>query len=323
MSIRLSSRERKMEWSDRIGRRIKLRDLHILLAVAECGSMAKAAKHLAISQPVVSRVIADLEQVFGVRLMDRDRHGAELTIYGDALLKRGVAAFDELRSGVAEIDFLSDPTVGELRIGAMEVIAAGFVAAVIDRISRRHPRIAFEVRTDGTTELDRELRDRNIDLIIGRVPGRIIDEKVDVEILFDEPTYVAAGMRNPLVRRRRRITLADLVDELWILPSRENVARSLITEAFHASGLQIPQRVVVANSMQMLNTLVSTGRFLALHSASYLRFSAGLVVKILPVEMPLLSTPVGIVTLKNRTLNPITKLFIEYAHTVARPLTKG
>src|SRR5260370_26966887 len=144
MSIRLSNRECKMEWSDRIGRRIKLLDVQFLLAITACGSMAKAAEYLAISQPVVSRVIADLEHVLGVRLLDRDRHGAELTIYGDALLKRGVAAFDELRSGVAEIDFLSDPTVGELRIGASEVFAAGFVAAVIDRISRRHPRIAFE-----------------------------------------------------------------------------------------------------------------------------------------------------------------------------------
>jgi DNA-binding transcriptional LysR family regulator len=322
MSIRLSNSERMMEWSDRIGRRIKLRDLHILLAVAEFGSMAKAAEQLAISQPVVSRVIADLEHVLGVRLMDRDRHGAELTIYGDALLKRGVAAFDELRSGVAEIDFLSDPTVGELRIGATEVIAAGFVAAVIDRISRRHPRIVFEVRTDGTTELDRELRERNIDLIIGRVPGRIVDEDVATEILFDEPIFIAAGMQNPLSRRRRRMRLGDLVDELWVLPSRENIARSLITEAFHASGLELPRRVIVGNSMQMLNTLLATGRFLAIHPASYLRFSAGLSIKILPVEMPLRSTPVGIVTLKNRTLNPITKLFIEYAHTVARPLAK-
>src|SRR5712692_7660972 len=107
-----------MEWSARIGRRIKLRDLHILLAVAECRSMAKAAEHLAISQPVVSKVIADLEHALGVRLLDRDRHGAEPTIYGAALLKRGTAAFDELKQGVKDIEFLADPTAGELRIGS-------------------------------------------------------------------------------------------------------------------------------------------------------------------------------------------------------------
>ena len=85
-----------MQWEDRIGRRIKFRDLHVALAVAQSGSMLKAAETLAISQPVVSRVIADLEQALGVRLFDRSRKGVEPTASGRALLNRGRAAFDEL-----------------------------------------------------------------------------------------------------------------------------------------------------------------------------------------------------------------------------------
>src|SRR5712672_4069613 len=106
-----------MEWSERIGRRIRLRDLHILLAVVQCKSLAKAAEQLAISRPVISRAIADLEHVLGVRLLERDRHGAEPTVYGAALLKRGSAVFDELREGVKDIEFLTDPAAGEVRIG--------------------------------------------------------------------------------------------------------------------------------------------------------------------------------------------------------------
>jgi Bacterial regulatory helix-turn-helix protein, lysR family len=71
-----------MRWADRIGRRLKLRDLHVLFAVAQWGSMAKAAQHLAVSQPVVSAAIADLERAVGVRLLDRSRRGVEPTIYG-------------------------------------------------------------------------------------------------------------------------------------------------------------------------------------------------------------------------------------------------
>ena len=85
-----------MDWSDRIGRRIRLRDLHILLAVVQHKSMAKAADYLAISKPVISKSIADLEHMLGVRLLERDRHGAEPTAYGTALLKRGITVFDEL-----------------------------------------------------------------------------------------------------------------------------------------------------------------------------------------------------------------------------------
>ena len=106
-----------MQWDERIGRRLKLRDVNILLAVVQWGGMAKAARRLAVSQPVVSKAIADLEQALGVRLLDRDRHGVEPTPYGRALLDHGLAAFDELKQAVKKIESLADPTVGEVRVG--------------------------------------------------------------------------------------------------------------------------------------------------------------------------------------------------------------
>ena len=134
-----------MQWADRIGRRLKLRDLHVLSAVVQWGSMAKAAQHLAVSQPVVSAAIADLEHAIGVRLLDRCRRGVEPTIYGRALLKHGTVAFDALKQGVKEIEFLADPTAGELRIGCPEWIAAGLLPVIIDRMLQKHPRIVFHV----------------------------------------------------------------------------------------------------------------------------------------------------------------------------------
>src|SRR5215813_11201467 len=112
-----------MQWSERVGRRIRLHDLHILLAVVQCKSLAKAAEHLAISRPVVSKAIADLEHVLGVRLLERDRHGAEPTAYGAALLKRGTAIFDELHGSVKDIEFLADPAAGDVRIGCHHFLA--------------------------------------------------------------------------------------------------------------------------------------------------------------------------------------------------------
>src|ERR1700726_3356549 len=96
--------------TERIGRRLKLRDFRILMTVIECGTMGKAAERLAISQPVVSKAIADMEHALGVRLLDRSQRGVEPTPYGRALIKRGIAIFDEMRQGIEEIEFLSDPT---------------------------------------------------------------------------------------------------------------------------------------------------------------------------------------------------------------------
>ena len=101
-----------MDWTDRIGRRIRLRDLHIVLAVAERGSMAKAATHLAISHPVVSKTISELEHTLGVRLFDRSSQGVELTTYGQAMHKCGVTVFDEMRQGSAPARIPGCPRFG-------------------------------------------------------------------------------------------------------------------------------------------------------------------------------------------------------------------
>src|SRR3977135_1296010 len=98
-----------MDWTERIGRRIKLRDLHILLAVARTGSMGKAAADLAVSQPVVSKAISHLEHALGLRLLDRSPQGVEPTMYGRALLKWSVAVFDELKQSVRDIESLGGP----------------------------------------------------------------------------------------------------------------------------------------------------------------------------------------------------------------------
>ena len=132
-----------MQRADRIQRRVKLRDLRVLIAVANSGSISRAAERLAISHPVVSRTISDLEHTLGVRLFDRSSHGVEPTMYGRAFLDCGVAVFDDLRRGVQRIEFLSDPTSGEVRIGSYDVMMAGFVTTIIDRLARRHSKITF------------------------------------------------------------------------------------------------------------------------------------------------------------------------------------
>jgi DNA-binding transcriptional LysR family regulator len=313
-----------MEWSERIGRRIRLRDLHILLAVVQWKSLAAAAEHLAISRPVVSRAIADLEHVLGVRLLERDRHGAEPTIYGAALLKRGTTVFDELREGVKDIEFLTDPAAGEVRIGGNPLLVASFVSAVIDRLSRRYPRIVYHlvvVQTEPKA-LFSELSERNVDLLITRQFGQIVDGQLGYEFLFKDSFVVAAGAQSPWARRRR-IELAELVNESWVLPPPESAIGSVFVDAFRTSGLDYPRTTVVTFSPEVRIRLLATGRFLAIFPASALRLpTRHPEIKILPVELPTARVPIAVVTLKSRTLSPVAQLFIEAAREVAKPLAK-
>jgi DNA-binding transcriptional LysR family regulator len=311
-----------MQLSDRIGNRMKLQDLHVLMTVVQAGSMGKAAQILNTTQPNISRSIGELEQALGVRLLDRHRQGIEPTEYGHALLDCGVAVFDDLRQGVQNIAFLADPTAGELRIGTTTFLAASFVSALVDRLSRRYPRIVFHLVTGYTETLHRELAERNVDLLIIRGSGPIADPRYDFEFLFDDSYVVAAGPQNQWVRRRR-IEIAELVNELWVLPPPDSVIGSIVMDAFSASGLDYPRVSVVTDCPHMRISLLATGRFVTIFPASAFRFlTKRSELKILPVELPTARRPNGIVTLKNRALSPVAKLFMDCAREVAKPLAK-
>src|ERR1700755_2644762 len=124
-----------MPWNDRIGRRLKLRDLQTLIAVTEEAGIGKAAERLHYSQPAVSKAIASLERALGKRLLERGRRGIELTPYGDALLKYGIAVVDNLKKGVEALDSIADPTAGEIHIGCSIPVSMGLVSAVVDRVA--------------------------------------------------------------------------------------------------------------------------------------------------------------------------------------------
>jgi DNA-binding transcriptional LysR family regulator len=311
-----------MQWADRIGRRIKLRDLHVLQAAAQAGSMTKAANQLAISVPVVSKAIADLEHTVGVPLLDRLPQGVEPTVYGRALMHRSVIAFEELRQGIKDIEFLSDPAAGEVRIGSTDALAASFVSAVIDRLSRRYPRISFHVVTGTAKVVRRELAERSVDLLIFRDRTSIADEQTSFEFLFESPHVVAAGANNPWARRRR-IELAELMDELWALPPPDNEFGAFVVKAFRASGFDYPRVAVVATALEMRANLLKTGRFLTVFPEFWLQLpEPHPFIRKLPIEWRVASGPIGIVTLKNRALNPVAQLFIEAAREVAKPLAK-
>lgn len=309
-----------MPWDDRIRRRLRLRDLDILMAVVDAGSMSKAATRFNMSQPAVTKVIADLEQTLGARLVNRSRRGVEPTPHGLALVKRGTAVFDELRHGVEDLDFLSDPTAGEIRIGCPELVASAIVWPVLDHLTQQYPRMTFHVVAADAEALHRVLSDREVELAISRVAGPVSEEHT-TEILFHDRLVVATGAKNRLTHRRR-IALADLANEPWLLPF-DSMFTALIENSFSASGLAPPRMPVSTSSINLRNELWATGRFLTVVPEFALRLPRRHpVLRVLPVNLPNSRHPVAIRTLKNRQLSPVAELFCERVRAVTKPLAK-
>ena len=309
------------DWEGRIGRRVRLRDLHILSIVVRWGSMAKAASHLAMSQSAVSEAIASLEGALRVRLLDRGPQGIEPTIYADALLKRGDVVFDELKQGIKDIEFISDPTAGEVRVASPESLCAWLLPTVIKRLSRDYPHICVRVLQHNATTFEfRELQERNVDLVVIRIPKVFKDDDLDVEVLFDDPLFVVTGAQSRWARRRK-VTLAELVNEPWIL-TPSSVVNAVIQDAFEAGGLKAPTERVSATSILLRIQLLATGRYLSVLPESALRSVAKqLSFKVLPIDLRSTSPPVAIVRLKNRTLSPVVQLFIEHLRAVAKSVS--
>src|SRR5215218_3879919 len=132
------------DWDDRIGGRLRLRDLRVLFEVMQSGSLAKAAIQLRVSQPAVSQVIGSLEHSLGVKLFDRSSRGVEPTVYARALLARGRAAFDELRQGIRDIESLANPAAGELTVGYTLSIGDTVLPQIVEQFSDKYPRVVMQ-----------------------------------------------------------------------------------------------------------------------------------------------------------------------------------
>ena len=248
-----------------ISRRIRLRDLHVFSAVVQSGSMAKAAAKLSVTQPAVSRVIADLEYALGVKLLDRSSRGVEATMYGLALMRHGGVAFDEIKQAIREIEFLADPNVGEVRIGCPESIAAAILSPVAERLFRRYPGVVPIIGEVATSTLGfSELRARKFDLLIARLSAPFSQDQsmddLNVQILFNDELVVAAGAQSQWARRRK-IGLDDLANAPWILTESNSWNRAIMAEAFGARGLSMPKICMMTFSVHVRANLVASGAF--------------------------------------------------------------
>jgi DNA-binding transcriptional LysR family regulator len=314
-----------MDPDDRISKRLKVSDLRLLHAVVQSGGMAKAAVQLNISQPAVSKAISALEHTLGVRLLDRNSRGVEATLYGRALLKRGIAIFDELRQGVNDIKSLNDPATGEVRIGATAAALETLLPVFIQRFSQRYPRVVLHIDNVPRDAMYMSgLRDRKYDVIVAWSGAPLADdpllEDLRVEPLFQDQWIIAAGSHNRWARRRK-IDLADLVEEPWILPVPNSWNYATLLEAFKTRGINPPKASMVTSASTLRIYLIANGPYITCTPNSSVWLSPNRQsLKILPVDLPIRQYPLAIFALKNRTLSAVVERFIECAGEAAKSI---
>jgi len=316
-----------MPWDERVGRRLKLRDLQVLRTAARLGSLGKAANELAISQPAVSKAITDLERLLGVRLLERSPKGVEPSIYGQALLNCSIAVFDELKQGVNDIDCLADPTAGEIRIACPPAIASTLLPPVLEGFVQKCPRAVLhfdELTAAPPSHNFRELRERRYDLILERwlpeTGDRSADDDIQIEFLFDDPLVIVAGPKSRWAGRRRKIDLAELINEPWIIQGTHTLNHRTLAQACSVRGLATPKASMVTLSVSAITHFLANGPFITSMPRSVAYFKS---LKVLPVDLPTQPWTVNIARLRNRTLRPVVERFIAHLRDFTRPMRQA
>jgi DNA-binding transcriptional LysR family regulator len=226
-----------------------------------------------------------------------------------------VATFDDLKQTIKEIEFLADPTAGEVRIGCPESVAA-ILTPVIQRLMQRYPGLVVHVSDVVAPTLELPLlRDRSIDLALVRVartpaPHHFGVDDLNAEVLFNDKIVVVAGLQSKWARRRK-LDLAELVGEPWVLPPPHTLNSTIVMDAFRLLGPTAPKVRLVTYSVQLRIDLLANGSFISALPLSMMNVCADrFALKVLPVKLPVREWPVVMVMLKNRMLNPVVQVFI-------------
>jgi DNA-binding transcriptional LysR family regulator len=179
----------------------------------------------------------------------------------------------------------------------------------------------YVIETNNVTQDFKPLRDRTVDFLVAGFPRSLAAEDLELEFLYeDRPSVVAA--QNSRWARRRKIDLADLANEPWLLP-REGIFVSLLTEAMEKAGVPMPKLGVRSYSLHQRMMLLTSGRFFSADVGSVLRFNADrFPIKVLPVNLAINPWPIWIVKLKGRIVSPVVQSFLNCVREIAKAMAK-
>lgn len=234
-----------MTGSPYLVRRLRLRHLELLVALAEAGTMRAAAARLNLSQPALSKLLGEVEAGLGARLFERSPQGLVANAAGVAAVHRARVMLNELARAAVEVEALAAGASAVLRIGALSVTSA--VPAAVVQLRRRLPGVFVQIREGRVRELVERLLDGELDAVFGAVPPELLGSdhlaQLHAEVLLADELCVLAADAHPL-SRRRRLGWADVQAVPWVAPPKDTLVRQAWMTAFLDSGLQPPEPVI-------------------------------------------------------------------------------
>ncbi|MDF1717713.1 MAG: LysR substrate-binding domain-containing protein [Antarcticimicrobium sp.] len=291
--------------------RLKLRQLRLLVAVGQHGSIQNAAHDLGISQPAATKMIQDLELDFEVKLFDRTNRGVVPTVFGETLIRHGKLIFAQVSNAAQELDDLNEGNSGRVVVGTLLAASPSLLPMAVERLFRDRPKVAIKI-VEGTNEvLMPGLLSGEIDMVVGRLPSQRHRENITQEKFFDERILAVAGTQHPLANQPN-VSFEDLKPFGWILPPVETTLRRQTEQFFIRQGQYVPGTAIESVSYLANRSLLRTHDFIGLMPAhvAALDIQSGLLASI-DWAAPFGAGPVGVSYRGKQSLSPAGSTFLD------------
>jgi DNA-binding transcriptional LysR family regulator len=282
---------------------LRTRHLEVLLAVAAAGSMQRATQRIHLTQPAISKLVAELETMFGFALFERSKRGVVLTECGHALIERAQFVLNDLDRTREEIAAIGNGTVGLLRIGALSVVESSLLPRSLLALRRIAPALRVQIEEGSRATLLAALRRGEIECVIGRLDVGSAHREFHCELLARMPMHIVVGRKHPLVAKKR-IAIADLAAYPWVLPPTGAPIRSVIETLFIGAGLAAPVPVVESTLIRLNYELVrATDLIGVMTEDAASAYAAQRTLAILPIDLSERLPHVGVMMRTSRMSN--------------------
>lgn len=283
--------------------RLQLRHLHCFLAVARLGSLRRAAETLSITQPAVTKTVAELEDILGVRLFVRGRRGASLTPEAEVFMRHAEAVVGGVGEAVRSV--AAGQSRVPLTLGVLPTLTPSFLPQALAALSARLPTLAVRVITGRNRQLLAQLQQRELDAVVGRLaePEHMVG--LSFEHLYAEPLAVAARPGHPLLAGRGRLQMSALGDHDLVVPLPGTIIRHAVDGLLATHGV-VPRRALVetlSSSLGRQLALASDALWFTPQGAAEPDFATGTLVR-LPVATTGTEEPVGLLTRTDTPASP-------------------
>lgn len=297
---------------------LKLRHLHLLVALDDLRSMGKVAAHTHVTQPAVSKALGEMEKGLGMKLFERASRGIVPTVYGECLVRHARAVLNELHQAGDELRGLESGALGRITVGVLSNVIPALLPQSIALLNKRSPGINVHLAEGSMDRLLPRLLLGELDLIVGRPVENHAVSDLGTKTLSEQAIVLVTGPQHPLARRRA-LKWPDLRDYTWVLPPAGMLLRAPLERTFKRHGMPMPANYVEALSVQFVvsylqlsEAIATTTRDIAEHYRRQGQLS------VLKFNFPRLVRPLGIAWNRRRPLSPSTRLLIDCLEEVSR-----